>query len=52
MASETPPQTTAPMLNAEAWPRLLRVHATPDGESHLQDLTVRRPTRAFCRSQR
>jgi len=41
MASEaTPHTTTAPVLNAGTQPRLLRVHVTPDGESHLQDLPV------------
>ena len=40
MTSETPPTTNTPTANAGVQPRLLRVHATPDGESHLQDLTV------------
>ena len=40
MAPETPQTTIAPLPNASTQPRLLRVHATPDGESHLQDLTV------------
>jgi len=41
MAPETPARSTsAPVLNAATQPRLLRVHATPEGESHLQDLRV------------
>jgi hypothetical protein len=41
MASETPVHTTtAPVPNAATRPRLLHVHATADGESHLQELTV------------
>ena len=31
---------TAPTPNASVQPRLVRIHATPDGESHMQVLTV------------
>ena len=30
----------APIPNADVQPRLLRVYATPDGETHLQELSV------------
>ena len=40
MTSDAPTTTPAPTLNAGVQPRLLRVHAGPDGESHLQDISV------------
>jgi hypothetical protein len=41
MAAETPAATvTAPIANAGVEPRLLHVYATPDGESHLEVISV------------
>ena len=40
-AADTPAQTvTAPISNTENPPKLLHVYATPDGETHLEVLTV------------
>ena len=41
MAADTPAQTvTAPIANTGVQPRLFHVYATPDGESHLEQLSV------------
>ena len=41
MAEDTPAQTvTAPVANTDNPPRLLHVYATPDGESHLEEIVV------------
>ena len=40
MAHETPTTTTAPLLNAGAQPKLCRIYATSDGESHMEELSV------------
>ena len=41
MAADTPAQTvTAPVANTDVQPRLFHVFATPDGESHLEQLSV------------
>jgi hypothetical protein len=39
-ANEAPKTVTAPIANAGVEPRLLHVYATPDGESHLEELSV------------
>ena len=34
------PTATAPVQNASVRPRLLHVYATPDGESHIEEISV------------
>ncbi len=38
--ADTPTPATSALLNAGVLPRLFRIYATPDGESHMEQLAV------------
>ncbi len=38
--SQSSPQPGALIVNTEARPRFLRIYATPDGETHLEERTI------------
>jgi hypothetical protein len=41
MAADAAPSTvTAPIANADIQPKVLHVYATPDGETHLEEISV------------
>jgi hypothetical protein len=39
-AAQAQPAATAPIPNLGAFPKMLHVYATPDGESHIEELAI------------